>query len=83
MSHTCLPRYGDKGRICWCGRYVPTPHELALDTAIANGWTLHQAAEYAAQLRNNVVDLDARRRDLLRNNRVAIGEWTADRDGAA
>lgn len=30
----------------------------------------------------NVIRLSDRR-DLLRNNRVAIGEWTADRDGAA
>lgn len=39
-------------------------------------------ASLAVLTRNNVVDL-ASRRDLLRNNRENIGDWTADRDGAA
>jgi hypothetical protein len=75
MSHICLPRYGAENRLCWCGRYVPKPqtvHELALDTAIANGWTLHQAAEYAAGPRANIVRL-ADHRELLRANKTAVG----------
>jgi hypothetical protein len=70
MSHICLPKYGHDGRLCWCGRIVPkdqTRHEIALNEAIANGWTLRQAAEYAAGLRNNVVNLAERR------SRNAIG----------
>ena len=50
---------------CDCEAPYEDPRALyarVLDIALANGWTLHQAAEYAARLRANVIDLAAERR---------------------